>query len=53
MKDKICSLLRFLIRFFRLMLATLGGKKHFGKAPKKCSCVKETEENVTETEANS
>ena len=50
MKDKICSILRFLIRFFRLTLVTLGGKKHFGKGPKNCSCVKETEEDTEDKE---
>jgi hypothetical protein len=44
MKDKICSALKFLIRFFHLVLITLTGKA--GSEKKKCRCVSENKESA-------
>ena len=52
MKDKICSVLRFLIRFFRLALLVISGKKLSGGKRKDCSCKEQTKENINETETD-
>jgi len=51
MKDKLCSVLRFLIRFFKLVLLSMCGKKHTSE--KTCNCKKNFDgesENATDKE---
>ena len=48
MKDKICSILRFLIRFFRLVLISLGGKKRLEGKKKDCACKDQSESETGE-----
>ena len=50
MKDKICSILRFLIRFFRLVLISLGGKKRLEGKKKDCAKAQSESENGEKAE---